>query len=104
MRLLLAGLLVSGCGPVCNAVTDLTASRVCVPDGGAAANQPLSLTAETCDGCGLSTTGCTTTVSGSTVTVQLSGQRCTTSGACPALCKLTQTRCDVGALDAGTYT
>jgi len=104
MRLLLAGLLLSGCGPVCTAVTNLAASRLCVPDGGAAANQALALTAETCDGCGVSTAACTTSVSDSTVTVLLTGQRCTMTGACPALCQLTQTRCDVGPLDAGTYT
>lgn len=98
------GLLGSGCGSQCTAVTNLTATRVCTPDGGAQAGQALSLVAESCDGCSQTTSGCAVSVQGTTLTVSLSGQQCTTGGqACPALCKLTQTTCSVGPLDAGTY-
>jgi hypothetical protein len=105
--MLILSALVAGCGgaKTCKPSSNQLAGSFCVPDGGALANQPLTLqVVEACGGCERSATGCTATVSGTTVALSLDGELCTLPQgmACDAMCRISKFTCTV-TLDAGTY-
>jgi hypothetical protein len=105
---LILSALLFGCGGsrTCKASSNQLAGSFCVPDGGALANQALTLQiVEACGGCERTATGCTATVSGTTVALSLDGEQCSLppGQACDAMCRVSKFNCTV-TLDAGTYT
>lgn len=85
----------------------LPGDRACVP-GTARANTPLELSVAATDGClGCFTTfePCQVEVSGTTITIAMRTKTCPPPGAqaCPAICALPGTTCQLPALAAGTY-
>lgn len=108
LALLLSCCLFAACNPgkVC---ADASASgTLCLPDGGALADAPLSFAVQ--ESCGSPCVdfdpACQVVRTGSEITVGLVGTSCTdpNMGACPAICSIRTFRCDFGPLPAGTYT
>jgi hypothetical protein len=109
--LVFGSLLLLGCGtfpggPKCG-TTDLGIEGLCVPDGGALANTPLTLQVR--EGCG-SLCGknpvfaCTATLDAGTIFLSATVNECIDQAAvCPAACRITIVDCALPALAPGTY-
>src|SRR5688572_29173891 len=89
-------------------VHELAGNRACVPNR-AKANAPITLRMET-EGCvacsGETSLPCEVSVSGSTITLGASVQRCELKrppDGCAAICQVPQFECTIPALAAGTY-
>ena len=97
----------SGGGGSCTTAT-LPGDRACVPST-AQAGVPLTIAVDAKDGClGCFTTfdPCAVDVAGTDITVSMKTKTCPPPGdqACPAICALPGTTCQLPALAAGTYT
>lgn len=96
-----------GGGGTCTVGT-LPGDRACVP-GTARSNTALAIdiaASEGCLGCFTTFQPCQVDVSGTTITIAMKTRVCPPPGdqACPAICALPQTKCELPPLAAGTYT
>lgn len=98
--------LLSACGPGKQCEDAGASGTLCIPDGGARADAPLTFSIqESCGSpCDEFSPVCLVTRSANELNVALVGTRCSTPmRACIAICSIRTFQCELGPLPAGTY-